>query len=314
MQASSARGAVITGTGAALPDNIVTNAQLAATMDTSDEWIRSRTGIEERRIGGTTTSLSVEAGRKAIEDAGLEPKDIDLLLLATTTPDRRLPASAPGVAMQLGLNCGAADLNAVCSGWVYSLVAAHGMIMAGSNKILIIGAESLHTMIDWDDRSTAILFGDGAGAAVLEAVDGPGQMLAWHLAADGSLEKHLYTDHGDFVKMNGKEVFRNAVPLMVDSANTVLKEAGYKAEDVDLVIPHQANIRIIEACARRLDIPLDRWITILEKTGNTSAATVPMALNAAREQNRISDGDLVLMVGFGAGMTAASALVRWGGQ
>ncbi len=314
MLENASRGAVITGTGAALPDKIVTNADLADMMDTSDEWIKSRTGIEERRIGGTTTSLSVEAGREAIEDAGLEPKDIDLLFLATTTPDRRLPATAPGVASELGLNCGALDVNAACSGWVYSLVAAHGMVMAGSNKILIIGAETLHTMMDWEDRSTAIIFGDGAGAAVLESVEGPGQLLAWHLSADGTLEKHLFTPHGSPVQMNGKEVFRNAVPLMVDSANTVLKEAGYKAEDVDLVIPHQANIRIIEACARRLDIPLDRWVTILEKTGNTSAATVPMALNTARKDGRINDGDLVLMVGFGAGMTAASALVRWGGQ
>lgn len=308
------RGAIITGTGAALPDKIVTNADLAEMMDTTDEWIKSRTGIEERRIGGTTTSLSVEAGRNALEDAGVEPKDIDLLILATTTPDRRIPATAPGVASELGLNCGAMDLNAVCSGWVYSLVVAHGMMHAGSSKILIIGAETLHTMIDWEDRSTAILFADGAGAAVLESVDGPGQLLAWHLAADGTLEKHLYTEHGSTVKMNGKEVFRNAVPLMVDSAKTVLKEANYDASDVDIVIPHQANLRIIEACAKRLDIPMDRWITILQKTGNTSAATVPMALNTARKDGRINDGDLVLMVGFGAGMTAASALVRWGGQ
>lgn len=307
------RGAVITGVGVALPEKLVTNADLALRIDTTDEWITDRTGIRERRIGGTTASLSVEACKMAMEKAGVGPGDIDLLILATTTPDKILPATAPWVQYELGLDCGAFDLAAACSGWVYGLVAAHGFIGCGSNRILVVGAETLSRIVDWDDRSTAILFSDGAGAAVVEAVDGPGQMLAWDLGADGSATGILYAEHGDFIKMDGREVFRRAVRVMVDSANRTLAKAGLTADDIDIVIPHQANIRIIEAANQRLGIPMEKTVIVLHRTGNNSGATVPTALHEAVETDRIHDGDLVLFVGFGAGMTWASALVRWGG-
>ena len=305
------RGAVITGWGTALPERIITNHDLEQTMDTSHEWIVDRTGISERHVGGTTVGLSVESGRRALEMSGVDPAEIDVLILATTTPDRMVPASSATVQNALGLSCGAFDVNAACSGWVYGLVAAHGFIATGAGKILLIGTDTLARITDWTDRNTAILFADGSGAAVIEAVDGPGQLLGWDLDADGSAEDALYCEHGGLLQMEGKEVFRRAVRIMVDSATKSMAHAGVTADDIALVIPHQANIRIISASCDRLGIGLDRASIVLDHTGNTSAASVPLALASALDAGRVTDGDLVLFVGFGAGMTSASAVVRW---
>ncbi len=307
------RGAAITGWGTALPERVVTNHDLELTLDTSDAWIKERTGISERHIGGTTAGLSVEAGRRAIERSGLQLGDIDALVLATTTPDRAVPATSSTVQELLGLSCGAFDVNAACSGWVYGLVAAHGMIALGANNVLVIGTDTLARITDWDDRSTAILFADGSGAAVLQAVEGPGQLLGWDLSADGSAEDALYAELGGKLQMEGREVFRRAVRIMVDSATESLAAAGVTAEDIALVVPHQANIRIISASLERLGIGLDRASIVLDRTGNTSAASIPLALADALDTDRVCQGDLVLFVGFGAGMTAASAVVQWGG-
>jgi 3-oxoacyl-[acyl-carrier-protein] synthase-3 len=306
------RGARITGWGTALPDKTVTNVDLSATMDTSDEWITERTGIRERRVGGTTCGLAVEAGRAAIASAGLDVADIDLLLLATTTPDQTVPATASAVQHELGAQCGAFDVNAACSGFVYALVAAHGFIATGANKVLVIGAETLSRITDWEDRGTAILFADGAGAVVLEATDGPGELLGWDLASDGGARSLLYADVGGYLKMDGREVFRRAVRVMVDSGQKSMEQAGVTIDDIAMVIPHQANIRIIEAAAARLGVPMERVAVVLQRTGNTSSASIPLALVDAVEQGRVHDGDLLLLVGFGAGMTSASAVIRWG--
>jgi len=310
----STRGAVITGWGTALPDKVVTNDDLRASgLDTSDEWIVERTGIRERRVGGSTASLSVLSGRAALDKAGVDPASIDALVLATTTPDRTVPASSPSVQTQLGLRCGAFDVNAACSGFTFALVVAHGLIAMGSNRILVIGTDTLSRVIDWSDRNTAILFGDGSGAVVLEAVDGPGQLLGWDLDADGSAEGYLYADIGGYVHMDGKEVFRRAVRIMVDSAEKSMKAAGVTADQIALVVPHQANVRIIKAACDRLGIEMGRTSIVLDRTGNTSSASIPLALADALDTDRVADGDLVLLVGFGAGMTAASMVLRWGG-
>lgn len=301
----------ITGWGRALPEKVVTNSDLAMTMDTSDEWIRERTGIERRHIGGTTASLSIESGRKAIEMAGVDPSTIDALILATTTPDRTVPATSAAVQNGLGLRCGAFDVNAACSGFVYGLVTAHGLIAIGMKKILVIGTDTLSRITDWSDRNTAILFADGSGAAVVEAVEGPGQLLGWDIDADGSLEDLLYAEIGGTLHMDGKEVFRRAVRIMVDSAQKSLKAAGLTTGDVTLVAPHQANLRIIEAACKRLNIPMSKCVWVGNETGNTSSASIPLALFDAADNNRLKTGDIVLLVGFGAGMTAASAVIKW---
>ncbi len=304
-------GVTITGWGTALPDKVITNADLEARLDTSDEWITERSGIRERRIGDSCAELAIGAGRAALARAGVAPADIDLLALATTTPDQSVPATSAHVAFELGLTCGAFDLNAACSGFVYSLVAASGMVGGHVGRVLLIGAERLSRITDWEDRSTAVLFGDGAGAVVLEAVDGPGDLLAWDLGADGSLRPILYADLHGYITMNGREVFRRAVRAMVDSAQATLERAGESAAEVTLLVPHQANIRIIEAATQRLGIPMARTAVVLHRTGNTSSASIPLALADAAESGRLSPGDLVLLCGFGAGMTWASALVRW---
>ena len=313
---SSARGARFTGWGLALPERVVTNDELSKTMETSDEWIRERTGIHRRHIGGSTMSLSVESARKAIAMAGIAPSDIDALVLATTTPDRQVPATSAAVARELGLSCGAFDINAACSGFVYALAVAHGLIAIGSQKVLLVGTDTLSRITDWTDRNTAVLFADGSGAAILEAVDGAGHLLAWDLDADGSAEDLLYAEIGGNIHMDGKEVFRRAVRIMVDSAQKSLAIAGVSGDDIALVVPHQANTRIIDAACDRLGIPKERTAVVLHETGNTSSASIPLALfdaatDGAMSGRRLRDGDLVLMVGFGAGMTAASAIIRW---
>ena len=308
---NSAINGVITGWGRALPETIVTNSDLAKTLDTSDEWIRERTGIEQRHVGGTTASLSIESGRKALEMSGVDPLSIDALILATTTPDRTVPATSAAVQHGLGLRCGAFDVNAACSGFVYGLVTAHGLIAIGMRNILVIGTDTLSRITDWTDRNTAILFADGSGAAVIQATDGSGQLLGWDIDADGSLENLLYADIGKTLYMEGKEVFRRAVRIMVDSAEKSLKAAGLTTSDITLVAPHQANIRIIEAACKRLDIPMSKTSWVGNKTGNTSSASIPLALFDAADNGRLKTGDNVLLVGFGAGMTAASAVIKW---
>ncbi|CAB4598832.1 MAG: beta-ketoacyl-ACP synthase III [Actinobacteria bacterium] len=308
------RGAVITGWGSALPPRVLTNVELSQTLDTSDEWIRERSGIQERHIGGTTAGLSVISGAAALAMAGVDPSQIDALVLSTTTPDRSVPATSATVQHALGLSCGAFDVNAACSGFVYALTVAHGLIAMGSSKVLVIGTDTLSRITDWSDRNTAVLFADGSGAVVLEAVDGPGQMLSWDIDADGSAEESLYAELGGFIQMEGKDVFRKAVRIMVDSATKSLTAAGLTADDVDVVIPHQANIRIIQAACERLGIPMEKASTVLHYTGNTSSASIPLALVDAANAGKIKKGDTVLLVGFGAGMTAASALIVWGGQ
>jgi 3-oxoacyl-[acyl-carrier-protein] synthase III len=307
----SAVTGVITGWGRALPEKVVTNADLEKTLDTSDEWIRERTGIERRHIGGTTASLSIESGRKAIEMSGVDPSTIDALILSTTTPDRTVPATSATVQHGLGLRCGAFDVNAACSGFVYALVAGHGLLAIGLKKVLVIGTDTLSRITDWKDRNTAILFADGSGAAVIEAIDGPGQLLGWDIDADGSLEDLLYAEIGGTLYMEGKEVFRRAVRIMVDSAEKSLLAAGLTTSEIALVAPHQANIRIIEAACKRLEIPMSKVSWVGNETGNTSSASIPLALFEAADTNRLKNGDNVLLVGFGAGMTAASAVIKW---
>jgi 3-oxoacyl-[acyl-carrier-protein] synthase-3 len=304
---------VITGWGSALPEKVVTNDDLSKTLDTSDEWITERSGIRERHIGGTTAELSVRSGAAALAMAGIDPSEIDALVLSTTTPDRCVPATSATVQNALGLRCGAFDINAACSGFVYGLTVAHGLIAMGSNKVLLIGTDTLSRITDWEDRNTAVLFADGSGAVVLEAVNGPGQLLGWDLDADGSAENYLYAELGGFIKMEGKEVFRRAVRIMVDSAEKSLRAAGLSADDIDIVVPHQANIRIIQAACERLSIPMEKAATVLHYTGNTSSASIPLALVDAANAGRIPKDGIVLLVGFGAGMTAASAIIRWSG-
>jgi len=304
---------VIRGWGVALPDTVVTNDDLARTIDTTDEWIRERTGIYERRVGGSTGSLSIESGRLAIEHAGVDPASIDVLVLATTTPDQTVPATSATVQHQLGLRCGAFDVNAACSGFTYALIVAHGLVAAGAQRALVIGTDTLSRITDWTDRGTAILFADGSGSVVLDAVEGPGELLGWDIDADGSLTKLLDCDLGGNLRMDGKEVFRKAVRIMVDSAEKSMKHAGVTADDIKLVVPHQANIRIIEAACQRLGVPMERAASTIHRTGNTSSGSIPIALADALEAGRVADGELVLLVGFGAGMTAASAVLHWGG-
>lgn len=308
---SSAHGGTIVGWGSYLPPKVLTNHDLERMVDTNDQWIVERSGIRERHVGGTTIGMSIEAGRAAIASAGLSPSDIDALIIATTTPDRQW-GNAAAVQDALGLRCGVFELNAACSGFVYSLVTAHGLIAMGSRHVLVIGADTLSRITDWTDRNTAVLFGDGAGAVVVAACDGPGELLAWDLDADGSAGSILWADVGGFIQMEGKEVFRRAVRIMVDSATKVLEHAGVSGDQIALLVPHQANIRIIQAACDRLGVDMSRTAVILDRTGNTSAASIPLALDDALTNGRVQPGDLVLMVGFGGGMTAASALVRWG--
>ena len=306
-------GAVVTGWGIALPDKVVTNDDLSARLDTSDAWITERTGIRQRHVGGTTSELAVAAGRQALERAGRAGADVDLLVLATTTPDAVVPGTSATVQDALSVAGGAFDLNAACSGFVYALVVAHGLVLAGARRILVIGSETLSRITDWDDRSLAVLVGDGAGAVVLEATDGPGQLLAWDLGADGSLRHLLKCETGGYLYMNGKEIFRHAVRAVVESSRAALDRAGLRADDVDVFVPHQANARIITAASERLGIPPKRCVVTIDRYGNTSSASIPLALADALETGRLRPGGLVLMSGFGGGMTWASAVLRWGG-
>ncbi len=309
----AARGGIVTGYGIAVPDKVVTNDDLSLTLDTSDAWIRERTGIRERRIGGTTSGLAIEAGLAALDKAGRRPEDIDAVILATTTPDQIVPGTSATVQDGIGITGGAFDVNAACSGFVYALTVAHGLLALGAERLLVIGSETLSRITDFDERSVSILVGDGAGAVVLEAVDGPGQLLSYKLGADGSLRHLLYCDHGGSLYMDGKEIFRKAVRVVVESAETAIAEAGLTADQIDLVVPHQANLRIISAACQRLGIPEARAVVVIDRYGNTSSASIPLALADALDTGRLRPGHHVLLTGFGGGMTWASAVLRWGG-
>lgn len=306
------RGAAITGWGCALAPEVVTNHDLAGRLDTSDQWIVERTGIRERRIGGTTAGLAEAAGRAALERAGLAPNEVGLLILATTTPDQVMPATAVDVAWRLGVQAPAFDLNAACSGFTYSLVTAHAMIATGVDHALVIGAEVLSRITDQDDRSTVVLFGDGAGAVVLEVLAGDDRVLAWDQGCDGSAGHILFCSRRGTLEMQGREVYRRAVRTTLESIQAVLERAKLRPDQIDLFVPHGANLRIIEGINQRLGIPMERTAVLLDQTGNTSAASIPMALATAADEGRLAPDDNVLLSGFGAGMTWSSVILRWG--
>jgi 3-oxoacyl-[acyl-carrier-protein] synthase III len=305
-------GIRITGCGIALPDKIVTNEDMAARLDTSNAWIVERTGIRERRIGGTTSGLAIEAGQDALDSAGRTAADIHHVVLATTTPDGIIPGTAPSVQHALGIRGGAFDLNAACSGFVYGLITVAGLIAVGSGPVLLIGSETLSRVTDMDDRAIAIIVGDGAGAVVVEPVDGPGGLVSWNMNSDGSLRHLLKCEYGGTLYMDGKEVFRKAVRVVVDSCEQAMADAGLGPDDISLLVPHQANARIITAACQRLGIPEERTVVVIDRYGNTSSASIPLALHDALVHDRVHDGDNLLLTGFGGGMTWASAVFRWG--
>jgi 3-oxoacyl-[acyl-carrier-protein] synthase III len=324
--------ACVHGWGTAVPEKLLTNADLEQRVDTTDAWILERTGIRERHIAArddTTASLAIDAGTAAIKHAGITPDAIDLLVVATATPEQPIPHTGAFVGEGLGLRCGSFDLGAGCAGFVYMLVVGSSLLTTGNlDHVLIVGAEILSRIIDPEDRATCVLFGDGAAAFVLSRSSdtGPG-VLAWDLGCDGSAAGLLEVRAGgsrmpatpetiaageQYLKMQGQEVFRRAVRAVVDSARTTLDRAGVASSDVAWFVPHQANIRIIESAANRLGFDEERTIVNIERYGNTSAASIPLALAEAADDGRLRDGDLVLMSGFGAGMTWASALLQWG--
>ncbi|MBI2845730.1 MAG: ketoacyl-ACP synthase III [Chloroflexi bacterium] len=326
-----ARYTHIIGWGKYVPSQVMTNHDLEKMVNTSDEWIRTRTGISERRIAGpkeTTFSMALEASREALQVANFDPRDLDLIVVASATPDHIFPATACLLQDALGARHAAAfDLSAGCSGFVYALSVASQMMVAGTYKrALVVGAETLSRILDWTDRSTCVLFGDGAGAFVLAASETPGGLLSFVLGSDGSGGDLLIVPGGGsklpasestvqerlhFVKMNGREVFKFAARIMPKSAKQAIKAAGLESEDIELFIPHQANLRIIKSAAQAMDLPMERVFVNVDRYGNTSAASVPIAFCEAIEQNRLMPGDHVVLVGFGAGLTWGAAVVQW---
>lgn len=317
--------------GTALPPGVLTNADFEAMMDTSDEWIHSRTGIRERRVGSTTTALATKAGRIAIERAGIDPALIDLVIVATQTPDDLCPSTAAGVQHALGLHCGAYDLNAACAGFGYGLVTAHSMLGIAARAVLVIGVDRMTAATNYDDRGTAILFGDGAGAVVLADADlalnadsGEGDVdvrdrsgiLAWDMGTDGSRPDILSSPIKDGritgVEMNGKQLFKVMVRYAVESAQRALDGAGVALEDVSAVLAHQANQRILDTVADRLGADRSLFTSVIEHTGNTSAASVPLALDHAVSTGQVSPGDIVVLMGFGGGLSWATSVAVWG--
>ncbi len=301
----------ITGWAIDLPERILTNAELSEMVDTSDEWIRERSGISTRHIDGKVSEMSTNAGKAALEKAGVKPEEIDLFILATTTADKVVPATSSIVQNNLGLSCGAFDLNAACSGFVYGLVTAMQFADSGMEKILLIGSDSLSTFTDWEDRATCVLFGDGAGAVVIERTSDHPCFLGWDLMTDGSAADLLYCEHGGKIVMHGQEVFRRAVIAMENAANTAMEKAGVTSDEISLVVPHQANVRIIDTAMKRLGIAKEKAALVMDTTGNTSAASIPLALIDSIDSGRVKQDDLLLLVGFGAGMTSAAAVVKW---
>lgn len=327
----SQRYAKITGWGKYVPSRVLTNRDLEQMMDTSDEWITTRTGIKERRIRtehDTTSSMAVAAAQPALTGAGITAADLDLIIVATSSPDYLLPSVASQVQNMLGATCGAFSLVAGCSGWVYALATANQYIENGAyDRVLVIGVEIISFAMDFTDRTTAVLFGDAAAATVLEASDEPGGVLAFELGSDGAGAEHLYVPDGGtihpfsqrtvderrhYLRMNGPEVFKFAVRTLASSLKRTIYQAGLTPDDIDLFIPHQANARIIEAAARQMRVPHDKFFVNLDRYGNTSAASVPLAMVEAIEAGRLKDGDLVAMCAFGAGLTWASVVLRMG--
>ncbi|ACJ34499.1 3-oxoacyl-[acyl-carrier-protein] synthase III [Anoxybacillus flavithermus WK1] len=305
----------IIGIGRYLPERIVTNKELEQRMDTSDEWIRTRTGIEERRIASDdidTSDMGYIAAKRALDDAGISPEQIDLILVATVTPDRAFPSVACMLQEKLGaVHAAALDVSAACAGFMYAMVTAKQFIETNTYKyVLVVGVEKLSKIVDWTDRNTAVLFGDGAGAVVMGKVSEGRGIVSFELGADGTGGKYLYQD--DFVVMNGREVFKFAVRQMGESCIRVLEKAGLTKADVDFLIPHQANIRIMEAARERLELPVERMSITVNKYGNTSAASIPISLVEEVEAGRIQDDDLIIMVGFGGGLTWGAIALRWG--
>ncbi len=319
---------VVRGFGAALPKRAVSNRDLEDIVATSDEWIVQRTGIRQRYIAGegeTTASLGEAAARAALANAGLEPNDIDLIILATSTPDNTFPAAAVNIQERLGISHGAAfDVQAVCSGFIYAVSTADLYLQCGrAKRALVIGAETFSRLLDWEDRTTCVLFGDGAGAIVLEAVESAGTVddrgvLTAHLRSDGSHHEKLYVDGGPsttgtvgHLRMQGREVFKHAVGMITDVITDAFEAVNLPLEKLDWLVPHQANIRIIEGSAKKLGIPMDKVVVTVDKHGNTSAASIPLALNEAAADGRIKQGDLVLLEAMGGGFTWGSVLLRW---
>lgn len=305
----------IIGTGRCLPEEKLTNFDLEQRMDTSDEWIRTMTGIEERRIahsGQDTSDMAREAAQQAIENAGIDPADIGLILVATVTPDRPFPSVACDIQQQIGaVNAAAMDISAACAGFMYGVITAKQFIESDTYRyVLVVGVEKLSKITNWEDRNTAVLFGDGAGAAVIGKVSEGRGILAFELGADGSGGEHLYQDK--HLIMNGREVFKFAVRQMGESALNVIEKAGLAKEDVDFLIPHQANIRIMESARTRLDLPVEKMSKTIQKYGNTSAASIPISLVEDLEEGRIKDDDIVVMVGFGGGLTWGAIAMKWG--
>jgi 3-oxoacyl-[acyl-carrier-protein] synthase-3 len=319
---------VVLGCGSYLPSRVVTNAELSRQVDTSDEWITQRTGIRERRIaadGETTSEMGIKAARAALAAAGVEAQSIDLIVLATSTPDNTFPASAVAIQAGLGITQGAAfDLQAVCSGFVFSLANVDALLRTGSFKrALVIGSETFSRLLDWTDRTTCVLFGDGAGAVVVESLEQPGTredrgILTAHLRSDGRYRSKLYVDGGPsstgtvgHLRMEGRAVFKHAVAMISDVIEDAFAATGYGADDIDWFVPHQANKRIIDDSAHKLGIAPEKVILTVEKHGNTSAASIPLALSVGIADGRIKRGNLVLMEAMGGGFTWGSVLVRW---
>ena len=306
----------IIGIGKYLPENVVTNVDLEKRVDTSDEWIRTRTGIEERRIADDTmdsSHMAYLAAVKAMEDADVKPEELDLILVATVTPDQSFPTVSCMIQERLGaVNAAAMDISAACAGFTYGIITASQFINTGSYRnILVVGVEKLSKITNWNDRNTAVLFGDGAGAAVMGPVsDGKG-ILSFELGSDGSGGIHLEKKQ-DYITMNGREVYKFAVRQMGESSINVLHKAGLTKEDVDFLIPHQANIRIMEAARQRLELPVEKMSKTIHKYGNTSSSTIPIAIAEEVEAGKIKDGDLLVLVGFGAGLTWGAVAMRWG--
>lgn len=319
--------AVVKGVGHYLPDRIVPNAELEALVQTSDEWIRSRSGIERRHFvaeGQTTSDLATFAAQAALTHAGLSPDDIDAIVLATSTADLTFPSAATMVQAKLGMTQGFAfDVQAVCAGFVYALSTANALIVSGQAKrVLVIGAETFSRLMDWDDRATCVLFGDGAGALVLEGQELTGTaadrgILATDLHSDGRFKDLLYVDGGvstgktGHLRMQGKEVFRHAVEKLAETAHAALDKAGLSGEDVDWIVPHQANIRIIEGTAKRMQVPMDRVVVTVQDHGNTSAASIPLALSVGVQRGQIKQGDLLVTEAIGGGLAWGAVVLRW---
>ncbi|WP_151719620.1 beta-ketoacyl-ACP synthase III [Gemmobacter serpentinus] len=319
--------AVVRGVGHYLPERVVPNSEFESMIDTSDEWIRSRSGIERRHFvaeGQTTSDLGTRAAQAALAQAGLSAEDVDALIVATSTADLTFPSAATMIQARLGMTKGFAfDVQAVCAGFVFALANANALIVSGQAKrVLVIGAETFSRLMDWTDRGTCVLFGDGAGALVLEAQDGAGTaadrgILSTDLNSDGRQRDILYVDGGvstgktGHLRMQGKEVFRHAVEKLAETAHTALEKAGLTSEDVDWIVPHQANIRIIEGTAKRMQVPMDRVVVTVQDHGNTSAASIPLALSVGVERGQIKQGDLIVTEAIGGGLAWGSVVLRW---